>query len=70
MTEQMIFICTWILQNEQFFYVLLEIIPPFNKLKNIYMKTGYILMDFDVIFPVQLSEFINSVYFGSNLKKN
>ena len=33
------------------------------------MKTGYILMDFDVIFPVQLSEFIKSVYLGSNLKK-
>ena len=34
------------------------------------MKTGYILMDFDLIFPVQLSEFIISVTFGRNLKKN
>jgi len=33
------------------------------------MKTGYILMDFDVIFPVQLLEFIKSVCLGSNLKK-
>ena len=27
-------------------------------------------MKFDVIFPVQLSEFIKAVNFGSNLKKN
>ena len=27
-------------------------------------------MDFSVIFPMQLSEFIKSVNFGSNLKKN
>ena len=33
------------------------------------MKTEYILMKFDVIFPVQLSEFIKSVNFGKNLKK-
>ena len=33
------------------------------------MKTGYILIDFDVIFPMQLLEFIDSVNFGSNLKK-
>ena len=33
------------------------------------MKTGYIMIHFDVIFPVQLSEFKKSVYFGSNLKK-
>ena len=30
------------------FDVLLEIIPLFNKLKNISMKTGSILIDFDV----------------------
>ena len=33
------------------------------------MKTGFILMDFDVIFLMQLSEFIKSVNFESNLKK-
>ena len=33
------------------------------------MKTGSILMYFDVIFPMQLSEFIKSVNFGSNLNK-
>ena len=33
------------------------------------MKTGSILIDFDVIFPMQLSEFIKSVNFGSNMKK-
>ena len=33
------------------------------------MKTGYIMIYFDVIFPVQLLEFIKSVNFGSNLKK-
>ena len=34
------------------------------------MKTGSILIDFVVIFPIQLSEFIRSVNFGSNMKKN
>ena len=33
------------------------------------MKTGSILMYFDVIFPMQLSEFIKSVNFGTNLLK-
>ena len=33
------------------------------------MKTGSIPMDFDVIFLMQLSEFIKSVGFGSNMKK-
>ena len=33
------------------------------------MQTGYILMDFSVIFPMQLSEFIRSMNFGSNMKK-
>ena len=33
------------------------------------MKTGYILIDFDVIFPIQSSEFIKSLNFGGNLKK-
>ena len=33
------------------------------------MKTGSMLIDFDVIFPMQLSEFIKSVNFGINLKK-
>ena len=33
------------------------------------MKTGSILIDFDGIFPMKLSEFIISVNFGSNLKK-
>ena len=35
----------------------------------IYAKTGYILIDFDVIFPIQSPEFITSLNFGSNLKK-
>ena len=33
------------------------------------MKTGSILIDFDAIFPMQLSKFKKSVNFGSNLKK-
>ena len=33
------------------------------------MKTGYILIDFDVIFPMRSSEFIKPLNFGSNLKK-
>ena len=33
------------------------------------MKTGSIPMDFDVIFLMQLSEFVKSINFGSNLKK-
>ena len=33
------------------------------------MKTGSIPIDFDSIFPMQLSEFEKSVNFGSNLKK-
>jgi len=33
------------------------------------MKTGSILIDFDVIFPIQSSEFIKSLNFGSNLKE-
>ena len=39
----------------------------FNYLKK--MKTGYILIGFDGIFPIQSSEFIKSVNFGSNLIK-
>ena len=66
----MIFIWKWISLNEQIFCVLSEMIRFFNKLKNIWMKTGYILMDFSVIFPMQLSEFIRSMNFGSNMKKN
>ena len=30
---------------------------------------GFRLIDFDVIFPIQSSEFIKSLNFGSNLKK-
>ena len=33
------------------------------------MKTGYSLMDFDIIFPMQSPEFIKSLNFGSILKK-
>ena len=33
------------------------------------MKTRSILVDFDVIFPMQLSEYVKSVNFRSNLKK-
>ena len=33
------------------------------------METCNSLVDFDVIFPLQSSEFINSLNFGSNLKK-
>ena len=33
------------------------------------IKTGYILIDFDVIFSIQISGFIKSLNFGSNLKK-
>ena len=33
------------------------------------MKTGYSLIDFDVNFPIQSSEFIKSPNFGSQLKK-
>ena len=33
------------------------------------IKTGYSLIDFDMIFPIQSSEFIKSLNFGSNLKK-
>ena len=33
------------------------------------MKTGFFLIDFDVIFLMQSSEFIKSVNFGSNMKK-
>ena len=33
------------------------------------MKTGSILIDFDVIFSMQLSEFIKSLNFGSNFIK-
>ena len=33
------------------------------------MKTGYIMIDFDVIFPIQSSEFIKSLSFESNLEK-
>ena len=33
------------------------------------LKTGYIVIDFDVIFPMQSSEFIKALDFGSNLKK-
>ena len=33
------------------------------------MKTGYILIDFDVIFPIQSTEFIKLLNFGSNVKK-
>ena len=66
---QGIFICDWISQYEHIFYVLSGIIHFSDKLKNIFMKTGSILMDFDVIFLMQLSEFIKSLNFGSNLKK-
>ena len=34
------------------------------------MKTGYSLKDFDVIFPIKSSEFIKSLNFGGNSKKN
>ena len=33
------------------------------------MKIGYSLIDFDVVFPIQTSEFIESLNFGCNLKK-
>ena len=33
------------------------------------MKNGSILIDFDAIFQIKLSELKNSVNFGSNLKK-
>ena len=33
------------------------------------MKTGFRLIDFEVIFPMQSSEFIESLNFGSNMKK-
>ena len=33
------------------------------------VKTGKCLIDFDVIFPIQSSEFIKSSNFTSNLKK-
>ena len=32
-------------------------------------KSGYILIYFDVIFPIQLSEFLKSINYGSNKKK-
>ena len=32
------------------------------------MKTGYNLIDFDVIFPIQSSELLKSLNFGSNLE--
>ena len=38
-------------------------------MKNIKIKTGSILIAFNVIFPVQFSEFIKSVSFGRNFKK-
>ena len=33
------------------------------------MKTGFSLIDSDVIFPIQSSAFIKALKFGSNLKK-
>ena len=50
--------------HEQMLDVLLEIVPFLIKI-----KTGYILIDFYVIFPIQFSEFIKTVNFGSNLIK-
>ena len=32
------------------------------------MKTGYSMIDFNVIFPIQASEFSKSLNFGSNLQ--
>ena len=34
------------------------------------MKTGYSLIDFNMIFPIQSSEFTKLLQFGSNIKKN
>ena len=33
------------------------------------MKTGFNMIDFDEIFPIQSSEFTKSLYFQSNSKK-
>ena len=34
------------------------------------IEIGYILIDLNWIFPMKSSEFIKSLNFGSNLKKN
>ena len=43
-----------------------------NKINEIFflIKAAYSLIYIDVIFPIQSSEFIKSLNFGSNLKKN
>ena len=44
--------------------------PFFYSIKKNYIKTGYIQIDFDEIFPIQSSEFIKTLKFGSNFEKN
>ena len=57
-------IITWIYnfftRNNPFFYEIQIFI---------WMKTGHIMLDFDVILPMQSTEFIKSLNFGNNLKK-
>ena len=54
------FISLFLSRRHQFFI---------NSINLFFKETGYITMEFDVIFPMHLSEFTKTLNFGSNLKK-